>query len=221
MMSLIHPKVALFDMDGTLINNYTYHLQAWQIICKKYGAPRSIDEIIKDLHGTNFEVCQNFFGKDITFEESTRIGNEKEALYRKIYSPHITPVEGLIPLLEFFKERKIPMAVGTMGNRENADFTLDHLGIRDFFKAICTAEDVEKGKPDPAIFLKCLSSLNSIPLKVQELWIFEDTSSGIAAAVNAGGTAFGILTSKSEEDLSACGATYCAKNYEEILKLIS
>jgi len=113
------------------------------------------------------------------------------------------------------------MAVGTMGNRENADFTLDHLGIRDFFKAICTAEDVEKGKPDPAIFLKCLSSLNSIPLKVEELWVFEDTSSGIAAAVNAGGTAFGILTSKSEEDLSACGATYCVKNYEEILKLIS
>jgi beta-phosphoglucomutase-like phosphatase (HAD superfamily) len=68
-MPLQLPKAVIFDMDGTLINNYPFHLKAWQIICEKYGAPRSIDEIIKDLHGTNFEVCQNFFGKDITFKK--------------------------------------------------------------------------------------------------------------------------------------------------------
>ena len=214
------PKAVIFDMDGTLINNYPFHLKAWQIICEKYGAPRSIDEIIKDLHGTNFEVCQNFFGKDITFEESERIGNEKEALYREIYRPHIAPVEGLIPLLQLFYNSGIPMAVGTMGNKANADFTLDTLGIRHFFKAVHTAEEVNKGKPDPEIFLTCLKSITQESLQTQELWVFEDTSSGITAAINAGGTAFGILTSKSEKDLSACGAAHCAKNYEEILKLV-
>ena len=144
-MPLQLPKAVIFDMDGTLINNYPFHLKAWQIICEKYDAPRSIDEIIKDLHGTNFEVCQNFFGKDITFEESERIGNEKEALYREIYRPHIAPVEGLIPLLQLFYNSGIPMAVGTMGNKANADFTLDTLGIRHFFKAVHTAEEVNKG----------------------------------------------------------------------------
>jgi len=220
-MPLELPKAVIFDMDGTLINNYPFHLKAWQIICEKYGAPRSIDDIIKDLHGTNFEVCQNFLGKDITFEESQRIGDEKEALYREIYRPYIAPVEGLLPLLQFFLDNNIPMAVGTMGNKANADFTLDTLGIRHFFKAIHTAEEVNKGKPDPEIFLTCLKSLSHESLLTHELWIFEDTSSGITAAINAGGTAFGILTSKAEQDLSACGATYCAKNYEEILKLVS
>ena len=86
-------------MDGTLINNYPFHL-AWQIICEKYCAC-SIDEIIKDLHGTNFEVCQNFFGKDITFEESERIGNEKEALYREIYRPHMHLLKAWIPSTAF------------------------------------------------------------------------------------------------------------------------
>jgi len=220
-MPLELPKAVIFDMDGTLINNYPFHLKAWQIICDKYGAPRSIDDIIKDLHGTNFEVCQNFLGKDITFEESQRIGDEKEALYREIYRPYIAPVEGLLPLLQFFLDNNIPMAVGTMGNKANADFTLDTLGIRHFFKAVHTAEEVNKGKPDPEIFLTCLKSLSHESLLTHELWIFEDTSSGITAGINAGGTAFGILTSKEEQDLRACGATYCAKNYEEILKLVS
>ena len=198
-MPLQLPKAVIFDMDGTLINNYPFHLKAWQIICEKYDAPRSIDEIIKDLHGTNFEVCQNFFGKDITFEESERIGNEKEALYREIYRPHIAPVEGLIPLLQLFYNSGIPMAVGTMGNKANADFTLDTLGIRHFFKAVHTAEEVNKGKPDPEIFLTCLKSITQESLQTQELWVFEDTSSGITAAINAGGTALVFLPVKARK----------------------
>lgn len=220
-MSIQPPKAIIFDMDGTLIDNYPFHLKAWGLICEKYGAPRSKDEIIRDLHGTNFEVCQNFFARDITFEESERIGQEKEKLYREIYKPHITPVEGLLEFLEVLKQRNIPMAVGTMGNKANADFTLDTLNIRHYFNAVHTAEEVSKGKPDPEIFITCLKSLNTRDLQDEELWIFEDTSSGIKAAKNAGGSPFGILTSKSEEELISSGAIHCAKNYHEVLKLLS
>lgn len=215
------PKAVVFDMDGTLIDNYPFHLKAWSLICEKYGAPRTEEAIIRDLHGTNFEVCKNFFGQHVTFEESERLGNEKEALYRDIYKPYIQPVDGLIELLETLKQRNIPMAVGTMGNKANADFTLDALDIRHYFAAVHTAEDVREGKPDPAIFLICLKSLGMKALKENELWIFEDTSSGIIAAKNAGGMPFGVLTSKSEAELSACGAIHCVKNYQEVLKLVS
>ena len=51
------------------------------------------------------------------------------------------------------------MAVGTMGNKENADFTLNQLDIRHYFKTVLTAEDVTHGKPDPEIFLSCLHAL--------------------------------------------------------------
>lgn len=215
------PKAVVFDMDGTLIDNYPFHLQAWALICEKYGAPRSQEAIIRDLHGTNFEVCKNFFGPDVTFEESERIGDEKEALYREIYQPHIQPVDGLLELLIALKQRDIPMAVGTMGNRANADFTLDNLNIRHYFSAVHTAEEVSKGKPDPEIFTTCLKSLNTGDLNAEELWIFEDTSSGIMAARNAGGSPIGLLTSKSKEELTSCGAVYCAKTYHDVLKLLS
>jgi beta-phosphoglucomutase-like phosphatase (HAD superfamily) len=113
------------------------------------------------------------------------------------------------------------MAVGTMGNRANADFTLDTLKVRHYFKAVHTAEEVSKGKPDPEIFSMCLTSLNTGTLTENELWIFEDTSSGIMAAKNAGGSPIGILTSKSKEELISSGAIQCIKNYDEVLKLLS
>lgn len=215
------PKAVIFDMDGTMINNYPFHLKAWGLICEKYGAPRTEVEIIRDLHGTNFEVCKNFFGGNISLEESERIGEEKEILYREIYQPHIQPVKGLLELLEALKLRNIPMAVGTMGNRANADFTLDTLKVRHYFNAVHTAEEVSKGKPDPEIFSRCLTSLNTGTLTENELWIFEDTSSGIMAAKNAGGSPIGILTSKSKEELISSGAIHCIKNYDEVLKLLS
>ena len=68
------PKVVIFDMDGTLIDNYSYHIEAWYVICKKYNAPKSKKYIITHLHGTNHEVCKKFFGSEISAEQSAKIG---------------------------------------------------------------------------------------------------------------------------------------------------
>ena len=127
------PKYAVFDMDGTLIDNYEFHLKAWESMCDEMGAPRSRAAIIRDLHGTNFEICQKFFGTEITFEQSERIGRAKEARYREIYRPHIKPVKGLERVLDLLLSAGTKMAVGTMGNRENAKFVLDELQLHHYF----------------------------------------------------------------------------------------
>jgi HAD superfamily hydrolase (TIGR01509 family) len=216
------PKAVIFDMDGTLIDNYSYHIEAWYVICKKYNAPKSKKYIITHLHGTNHEVCKTFFGSEISAEQSAKIGLEKEALYRELYAPHIRPIDGLTEFLVLLQKKDIPMAVGTMGNKENADFTLNQLDIRHYFKTVLTAEDVTHGKPNPEIFLSCLHALPlSSTLLKDEIWIFEDTSSGIEAATRAGGKAIGILSSKSKSALKNVGAAICIKNYHEIVKLIT
>lgn len=216
------PRAVLFDMDGTLIDNYSYHIEAWYIICEKYNSPKSKEYIIAHLHGTNHEVCKKFFGSEISHEQSAKIGLEKEALYRELYAPHIRPIDGLTELLVLLQKKGIPMAVGTMGNKENADFTLNQLDIKHYFKTVITAEDVTHGKPNPEIFLNCLHALRlSSTLLKDDIWIFEDTSSGIEAATRAGGKAIGILSSKTKSALKNVGAAICIKNYHEIVKLIT
>jgi HAD superfamily hydrolase (TIGR01509 family) len=218
-MSLSLPKYVLFDMDGTLIDNYQVHLDVWSQINAKYGGPTDKETIIRLLHGTNHEVCVNFFGT-ITREESDRIGDEKEALYRSYYRPIIKPVNGLFEMLDFLKSQSIKMAVGTMGNRANAEFVVNALKLDNYFDVVATAEDVVHGKPNPAIFLHCLKMMKVDQWNKEELWIFEDTSSGVKAAVNANGTALGICTSKTNEELESHGAVITAKDFSQMLTLV-
>ena len=54
------------------------HIDAWLAISIKYGGPTSREAIIADLHGTNFEICQKYFGPT-SEEDAVRIAEEKEA----------------------------------------------------------------------------------------------------------------------------------------------
>lgn len=220
-MAIELPKYALFDMDGTLIDNYEFHLKAWGEICEKYGAPRSRTEIVRDLHGTNFEVCQKFFSPEMSLERSEEIGNEKEARYREIYAPHIEPIAGLHEVLAHLQAQGVHLAVGTMGNKENANFVIKALNLSEYFEVVHTAEDVSKGKPDPEIFTRCLDSLGaSKDVAPDEIWIFEDTSSGIQAAVRAGGIAMGIRSSLDEVRLKEHGASHSFTDYQGVMNLL-
>jgi len=212
------PKIVLFDMDGTLVDNYAFHLKAWQLICERRGQTKTLNEIVTDLHGTNLEICRKFFGQKISIEQSERIAKEKEALYREIYAPFIKPVNGLHDFLSALKQQSIKLALGTMGNRANATFILKALALENQFTIVQTGEDVSRGKPYPDIFNNCLNLLEfKTPAHPADVWVFEDTSSGIKAALNTGARAMGICTSKSAQELLESGAHYVFKDYQEVL----
>ncbi len=215
------PRLVVFDMDGTLVNNYEFHLKAWGAVCEELGHPRSREEIIRDLHGTNEEICKVFFG-EMTREESDRIAMRKEALYRELYAPFLAPVDGLIPFLDRLKNAGTVCAIATMGNRANTQFIVDGLGLKSYLSAVTTAEEVERGKPHPDVFLmskeKCLPGSM---LTTQDFWVFEDTSSGVRAGVAAGATVLGMRTSKSHDELVEHGASQTFQDFVDVLKSIA
>ena len=219
MKKLAPPAYVIFDMDGTLVDNYHVHIDAWLAISTKYGGPDSREAIIADLHGTNFEICQKYFGPT-TEEEAERIAEEKEAKYRELYAPHIEPVKGLMAFLDHLKDMSIPMAVGTMGTKENARFVIDALGLHPYLSHWRSAECVERGKPHPDIFLECLKPWQHLNHEPNRLWVIEDTSSGVAAGKACGATVIGIRTSKTDEELRSAGADCTVGDYDELLKMM-
>ena len=67
----------------------------------------------------------------------------------------------------------------------------DALGIHQFFDAISSSEDVQRGKPDPDVFLAAAQKLDVEPVHCV---VIEDAPAGIEAAKRAGMKTIGVLT---------------------------
>lgn len=179
------PRALIFDLNGTMINDMEFHIRAWtEILNTDLNAGLSPEQIRSQMYGKNSELLVRVFGDGrFTDDEMEFWSVEKEKRYQKAYLPHVQLINGLDSLLERAFEENIPMAIGSAAIPFNIDFVLDQLGIRKYFRAIVSAEDVIISKPHPETFLKAARLLNTAPA---ECMIFEDAPKGVEAAVNAG-----------------------------------
>ncbi len=195
----MRPDAIIFDMDGTLMNNNPYHFQAWQTFYTKYYRSLTLDEYKTGISGrTSVEIFQTFFGKEMTPEEITKYANEKNLLYRQLYTPYIKPLDGLIDLLTEIQKAGIPMCVATSGTPQNVRFMFEHIPIEQYFDRVVDASEVVHGKPNPEIFLKAAGYVHADPL---QCIVFEDSFNGITAAKAAGMKVVGVATMESKDDL--------------------
>lgn len=205
-------KAVIFDLDGTLLDNNSYHRESWVEYLKSIGRYISEEEFNKNINGrTNKDVVEYIYGKNKSDVEITKHTLEKEALYRKIYKPFIKPVNGLIDFLEILKNKNIPMAIATSGIQPNIDFMFENIPIKRYFKAVINSSHITKGKPDPEIYLKVASLLNVPP---KNCLVFEDAVVGIKSAKAAGMKVIAVATTQPKEELA--GADMIVDDYEKL-----
>lgn len=193
-------KAVIFDLDGTLLDNNSYHLQSWLEYLKNIGRDISEEEYNANINGrTNKDVIQYIYNRQMPEEEILKYTLEKEALYRKLYKPFIKPLAGLIDFLEVLKKKGIPMAIATSGIQPNIDFMFEEVPIKQYFTEVVNSSHITKGKPDPEIYLKVASLLRITP---KNCLVFEDAVVGIKSAKAAGMKVIAVATTQPKEELS-------------------
>lgn len=205
----------LFDMDGTLLNNMQYHLQAWEKAVGEAGSDLKGEDLFKELYGKNKEVLERVFKKDKKSpEELEEIGDKKDGYYREFYKPHIALIPGAKEFLTAAAEKGISLAVATSGVQANVDFDVDELHIRSLFTTFISDEDVENSKPDPETFIVAAKKLGVPPARCI---VFEDVPKGVEAAQKAGMKAVVILTSHTPEDFTSFNNIIrCVPDYKSL-----
>lgn len=194
-------KAVIFDLDGTLLDNNSFHLKSWLEYLKDIGRNISEEEFNANINGrTNKDVIQYIFNRQMNEDEILKYSLEKEAVYRKIYQPHIKPVAGLIEFLEILKNKNIPMAIATSGIQPNIDFMFENVPIKQYFKTVVNSSHITNGKPHPEIYLKAASLLNVDP---KNCLVFEDAVVGIKSAKAAGMKVIAVETTQLKEELAA------------------
>lgn len=195
----VKPEAVIFDLDGTLIDNNRYHIDAWKVFYKKIGREFSMDEYKNNMNGRiNRDIFRYLFGQEISAEEIERLTEEKESMYRELYAPYIQPIAGLLPFLKQVKHAGIPMAIATSGLPKNIAFMFEHITMRDYFDEIIDATAITNSKPHPEIFLKAAAAVHANP---EKCIAFEDSVSGVRSAKAAGMMVIGLTTTHTAEDL--------------------
>lgn len=192
-------RAAIFDMDGTLVDNMHFHQQAWFSFLEDHGIQVSEAEYHAKNAGILPEIIARFFPDVTDIEIVYELGRKKERKYQEIYRPHVKALPGLETFLTSLRQAGIRIALATAADRGNIDFTLDALGIRDHFDVIVGAEEVSKGKPDPEVFLLTAEKLGIEP---DACAAFEDSNPGIRAALAAGMRVVGLATTHTNDELS-------------------
>jgi beta-phosphoglucomutase len=184
---------AIFDMDGTLIDNTPFHYKAWQLLFKKYDMPELSRETYKaEISGVPIAntVRRYFADADETLIKA--ISQQKQAFYQQEFLPFLRPINGLENFLAKLKDAGVKMAVATSSEMADVDFIFDAIPIRQYFDVIITGDMVSKPKPNPQIFFKAAEQLNTRP---EKCIVFEDSTSGLQAGNSAGMQVVGITTS--------------------------
>ncbi len=187
----------IFDMDGTMVDNMMVHHRAWQRKLASLGLELTMEEVMEQIHGINEEILERLFGDRFSAEERKRVAWEKEAEYRKIFKPELKLISGLPAFLDQLKAIDFPFGIGTAAPGENADFVLDELGIRAYFRAVVHAGHVSNGKPHPEVFQKAASGIG---IPAEQCLVFEDSPTGVHTAQNAGSLAVAVLTTHRKEE---------------------
>lgn len=201
----------LFDLDGTLVNTDPLHYQTWQEILRDYGL--EIDQAFYKARISgrlNPLIIQDLLPQ-LSFEAGQQLADYKEARFREI-GLSLTPLAGLLDLLAWIETQGLRKAVVTNAPRENVNFLLEVLKLADTFDPVVLAEDAIAGKPDPAPYKLALSLLGISP---KEAIAFEDSCSGIHAAVGAGIYTIGVASTHDPEVLLEAGAAMVIPDFTE------
>lgn len=204
-------EALLFDLDGTLTDTDTLHLQAVQQLLREQG--RELSEAEFDAHVSgraNADMCRYLFpGRPVAEHEA--FADRKEARFRAL-SPTLQPTAGLERLLTHAERRGIGMAVVTNAPRANAQHMLAAMGLAERFEHVLVAEELARAKPDP---LPYLTGLERLGARADHALAFEDSVPGVTAASRAGILTVGLSTSQAPQVLLEAGAQLVVRNFDD------
>lgn len=192
-------KALLFDLNGTMIDDMSFHITAWHQILNKLGANISLEKTKEECYGKNHELLERTFPGRFTDAEKDEMSYEKEKAYQQEFRTQLKLIDGLDELLRESKRNDVKTAIGSAAIMFNIDFVLDGLNIRNYIDAIVSADDVMNSKPNPETYLKCAELLNVNP---SDCLVFEDAPKGVESAQNAAMDCWVLTTMHRPEEFS-------------------
>jgi len=183
---------AVFDWDGVILDSSRHHEESWERLAREIGKPLPAGHFRRGFGRRNIEIMRDMLGWSQDLPEIDRFSRRKEVLYREVVEEWgIDPLPGVRAWLERLAAKGIPCGIGSSTEEQNVRLGLRKLGLEKFFRTAVTAEQVERGKPAPDVFLEVARRLGVKPARCV---VFEDAPAGVEAGRAAGMKVVGVTT---------------------------
>lgn len=186
-------KAVIFDFDGVVADSELLHFKA----LNQAFATRGL-EVSKDLHWQkylgltdleNILAVNEDYKMNWTQDDVRRLAELKAVNFRALARTEAPILDGVKEFIDRLKRAGLLLGICSGAIREDIRIMLEHSGFADAFDVVVTAEDIQKGKPDPQGYLLALEKLNEKTgreIQAGDCIVIEDSHWGLQAAAAAG-----------------------------------
>jgi HAD superfamily hydrolase (TIGR01509 family) len=205
--------LAIFDVDGTLIDSNHLHVLSWQRALRAHGQEVPAWVILAHMGMGGDRLVEAVAGGEVERDCGDDIRAAEGVLYQQLI--HETrPLPGARRLLEAVRDRGWRLVLASSAKAEEVDHYLDLLDARGLVHAWTTAADVEQTKPAPDLVHAALDRAGD----VDRALMIGDTTWDARAAAEAGIPCVGVTSGGiAAAELREAGAVEVYQSAEAML----
>lgn len=214
-------RAILFDFNGVIIDDEPLQMKAYTEIFNEENIPMTEADYYscmgmddKTFINANFQRV----GREISTEKITEISTRKTESWRKLVEKEIPIFDGVKNFVKIV-ENNFSLGVVSMAKREEIEYILERLGLRDSFSVIVSSEDTTFCKPHPECYNLGFKRIDALltkkgghPLNRNECLVIEDSPQGVQAGKAARMKTLGVTNTVSADELRNVGANSVTKS---------
>lgn len=185
-------EAILFDFDGVLLDSEPVHFACWRESLAPLGMKLAWEDYARLCIGISERATIEVFASLQRPPAEAGVIWARYPLKKELFARRMAEGPPFVPGLDAFLASLAPaykLAVVSSSSRSEIEPLLDLAGLRHWFGALVTNEDVARHKPAPDAYLLAARLLN-----VKSPLVVEDSDSGMESARRAGFEALRVPT---------------------------
>jgi HAD superfamily hydrolase (TIGR01509 family) len=203
-------RAVIFDFDGIIVDSEPLILKLTQEMAALEGWTVSDEEYYRDYLALDDRgIVEHLYashGRPLDVARRDELVAWKGQRYEAIIRDGLPPMPGVVEFITAMADH-YPLAIASGSLRVEIHHLLIKLGLREKFSVLATADDCQRSKPDPEVYLTALFRLRALPkfrdqsLQSEDCLAIEDAPLGVVAAQAAGFKCLALAHSRPPAEL--------------------
>jgi HAD superfamily hydrolase (TIGR01509 family) len=177
-------QAVVFDFDGLLADSEPLQVLAWEEFLARHGK-RLEPSLLHDMFGLRVRDSSELVRDRLELPMTpTQVMTERDEIFLDLVERELVLFPAAAPLIRELRENfDLKLALATSGHRRYIEVAMRVAGLDDAFDVSVNGDDVERGKPDPEMYLAAAAKLGVAP---RDCVALEDAPHGVRSAKAAG-----------------------------------